>query len=166
MDGCRSQSVRERAGTSTLTGCQLKTQTSASQRHVCPSPLLRERYYLWMPELFMHCKITPWVGQNETGTGECDGYRIIVITSAEAWAVAGKESNVKWDKHRQQFTLNCSTRCSLTLVIVVIRLQNCGYRALSSYINANKIILLYWFSLGFLTFPVRPGQGPLQTHLV
>ena len=47
-----------------------------------------------------------------------------------------------------------------------MRLQNCGNRASGSYINATKMILLYWFSLGFLTFPVRPGQGPLQTRLV
>ncbi len=98
--------VRERAGTSTLTGRQLKMPASASQPHVRLSPLSRERYYLWMPELFMHCKITPWVGQNETGAGVCDGYCIIFITSL-AWAVAGKESNVKWDEHCQQFTLNC-----------------------------------------------------------
>lgn len=165
MDGCRSQkqSARERAGTSTLTGCQLKMPESAIQPLVCLSLLPRERYYLWIPELFMHCKITPWVGQNETCAGDCDGDRIIFITSAEAWAVACKESNRKWDEHCQWFTLVCFNM--LFFDSGHCRLQHCSYTAMSSYINANKFILLYWFLenhspwFAHLSREARPGSA-------
>lgn len=39
-------------------------------------PLSREKYYSRKPELFMHYKITPCVGQNETFAGD-DGHRML-----------------------------------------------------------------------------------------
>lgn len=43
---------------------------SASLMFACP--LFRESYYFWKPDLFMHCKITPWVDQNKAFTGDCN----------------------------------------------------------------------------------------------
>lgn len=166
MDGCRSQ---KRAGTSTLRWCQVKMLSSARRPHVCLSLLPRERYYLWMPELFMHGKITPWVGQNETGAGLCDGYRIIFITAPEAWASGAEKKVLCWKKVLWSETntvssshLTASTCCPLTLVIVIIQLQSYGYRAVSSYINANKMTLLYWLledrSPSLFSSPFQGGQ--------
>lgn len=130
MDG---QSVRERA--TLLTGCQMKI---ICQQASCLPVSFTQRYYLWMPELFMHCKIT----LSGSKWNRCRRlWWLPYYCHYICWSLSCSWQR-KRDKPCQRFTLNCNF---VSLVIVIIRLQNCGYIVLSSHINGNKIILLLWF---------------------
>lgn len=131
---------RESAGTVTFIGCQQNMQKTASQSHGCMSPLPQGKV------LFMNVRVV-YALQNNTLSGS--NGNLWYGNHRNLFKLLPKSeltSNVKWDEHCKRIILRyfnmvfCSSGYIRFFFTPDWLLWSCG-----SYINANKIVIPYWF---------------------